>query len=631
MALLVVAGNVQADGGRVRSYLGSTAAAAETPEARAFLSELALELDRLAEAPPQRYCGTPLSQWLSEKVDLLTPAGREVLTATLAAPAQRPVLDTFFDAGTFRIHYSPDSVLNGTTDTATDGVPTYVHVAADALVRSWELLVDSIGFDLPLTDGTAGGGVDLYDCYLWSPPIFGVIGYTEPESFFGRVIGSDTVFVATSFQVVHPTMAPFTQLPDPLDLLRITCAHEFFHAFHFSYDYEEKPPWQRNGWWLEGNAVWFEDYAYPDINDWSNLPAYQNEPERSITNSTTLLDLHPYGGGSMWNFFLVERFDTVGVLREIWTGCGLVSGDNTLSVTDGLLQSNYGVTLDEAWHEFSSWSMRTGSRWDDSSFSQGAGWPTPRPITTFFQYPQATHFTTGTDNLDQLIDPSIPVYDVTAAQRPLAALGFAAVGHLPFPSPRPDSATRFYTATVPSLPVQFLAMGLDTSGATPRVSLTPVPAGDTTLLADWLRVDTMFLVASAGLYYDTGSTSANPPAGLTPAIIVALDSAQSPARSITFNTPYPNPVNVGAGESVEFTVALNEQATVYLDIFTLAGDRILSLATDGDVWPPATFTWNGRNQAGNAVAGGLYICKLTAVTEASGVAAEKVFRVGVIR
>jgi hypothetical protein len=299
--------------------------------------------------------------------------------------------------------------------------------------------------------------------------------------------------------------------------------------------------------------------------------------------------------------------------------------------TDGLLQSNHGLTLDEAWHEFSSWCMRTGPRWDDSSFAQGAQWPTPRPITTFFQYPQATHFTTGTDNLDQLVDPSTPVFTVTDAQRPLEAMGFAPVGHIPFPSPRPDSAMRVFAATLPGLPVACFAVGLDSSGATSRVSLTPLPDGDTTLLGDWLSVDTMFVVTSAGLHYDTGTTSADPPAGVTPFVTIALDSAQSPARSITFNTPYPNPVNFGAGETVEFVVILNEPATVYVDIFTLAGDLVRSTATTGDVWPPAAFAWDGRNEAGRPVASGLYLCKLTAVTGASGVAAEKVFRVGVIR
>ena len=145
---------------------------------------------------------------------------------------------------------------------------------------------------------------------------------------------SGAITVAYSFQVVHPTMASFPQVSDPLDLLRITCAHEFFHAVHFSLDAVEKPSWQASNWWQEGNAVWFEDYAFPDVNDWSNLPAYVDDPERSIMSSVNSSDLHPYGGGSMWSFYLVERFGSPDILRRIWAECGLVSGDNTISATE---------------------------------------------------------------------------------------------------------------------------------------------------------------------------------------------------------------------------------------------------------------------------------------------------------
>jgi len=335
-ALVLLAGaEAAADGSAIRRFLASPQAATETADSRAALAALAADLDDIAAAPGGRYCGTPLVQQVLDPRNDLTPAARQVLQAALPALLARPVLPAFYDAPPFRIHYStsgPDSVRNASTDTAADGVPTYVHVAAQSLQRSWDLLVDSTGYAVPPGDGGAGGGTDLYDCYLAIPILFFVIGFTAAEGpGFIRVVGTDTIVFAQSYQVIHPTMEPFPQAA-PHDLLRITCAHEFYHAMHFGRDVFEKPLWQKAGWWLEGNAVWFEDLAFPTVNDWSNLPPYMNDPQRSITSSDVATDLHPYGGGSLWSFYLVERFDLRAaqppgtILRNVWLRCGRESG-----------------------------------------------------------------------------------------------------------------------------------------------------------------------------------------------------------------------------------------------------------------------------------------------------------------
>jgi hypothetical protein len=561
----------------------------------------------------------------------------------LAAPLARPVLDTFYDAplAPFRVHYSrtgPHAVLGATTDTAADGRPRYVHTAADALTHAWELLIDSLGFPAPVPDSAAGGGLNLYDCYLGNTEtILGssnIIGFTSAETWYGKLQGGDTIRIATSFQVVHNTMAPFlapvTQVEDPFDLLRITCAHEFFHAIHFTYDLDEKPSWQASSWWQEGTSVWFEDYAFPQVNDWSNLPYYLNVPERSLTYSPNFSSIHPYGGGSMWAFYLVERYGGPGILKDIWDRCGLKSGDNTLAASDSVLTA-HGSAMDLAWHEFTSWCLRTGRRHEATSFSQGADWAQVQPTVVLFNYPAAVHFTDGTDNLQSALDPSIPVVTIGANSTPVAALGFAAIAHIPFPSNRPDSSMSFYVQALAGSPVQFHYAALDTSLFSTGVSQGALALGDTSLVSGWLQFDTLLIAASSGVHYAPGDTTGDPLADVTPLLSAALDSAGLLTQTVLFDEPYPNPLVLQNDPGVKFVVMLPAAGRVLLDVFNVAGDRVRSFEISGSVWPPAGVLWDGRNEQGTAVASGLYLCKLTVEMTGSGAREEKLFRVGVVR
>lgn len=626
LLVMTVQGTATAD---VREYLQSPASASESPEGRAALNRLVEMIDELADAPPGRYCGTPLSQFYLERRHELTPAGRHAVSAEQGGLIPRPQLSFFFDAPPFRIHYDKvgaHAVRNATTDTAADGVPTYVHVAADALNRSWEMLIDSIGFAPPRVDADSGGGVDLYDCYLALPPgpAF-VIALTAPEV----TTLNGPVTVATSFQVVHPTMADFPQVSDPLDLLRITCAHEFFHAVHFSLDALEKPSWQTAGWWQEGNAVWFEDYVFPDVNDWSNLPAYVNEPERSIMSSVNLADLHPYGGGSMWSFYLVERFGSADILRRIWTACSLVSGDNTISATEAVLQADYGLTFDEAWHEFTSWCMRTGTRWDDSSFSQGADWPQADDLyRTLFNYPGAIHFTDGSDGLAGVLDPQIPVLTIGTAQTSLHSLAFLPVAFVGFPTI--SGQINILSVSSDSVPLSFFAVARNDAPFPAVIDYKPLGEGDTTLFPDWSFYDTMFVVASSGVHL-FGSPDGIAAGLKSPFLLAALDTSITPGGvDVTIDLPVPNPVRFDQAEAAHFRLllALASPADVFVDIYTLSGDRVWSVKREGAVGP-VDVIWDGTNDTGARVASGLYLCRVTAVTTEG--TTERVFRIGVVR
>jgi hypothetical protein len=72
----------------------------------------------------------------------------------------------------------------------------------------------------------------------------------------------------------------------------------------------------------------------------------------------------------------------------------------------------------------------------------------------------------------------------------------------------------------------------------------------------------------------------------------------------------PNPLSAGATGTIRFTMARAGRATV--EVFDVAGRRVRTVfdATAGAGLNEAT--WTGVDQAGRAVAGGVYFCRLKA-------------------
>ena len=95
----------------------------------------------------------------------------------------------------------------------------------------------------------------------------------------------------------------------PIKNLRVTAAHEVFHAVQFAYDILE------DLWILENTAVWMEDEVYGGIND--NLQYLANS---SLKHPVVPLDfgdsLFQYGNYIFWKF-ATEKFGTR-LVKQVW-------------------------------------------------------------------------------------------------------------------------------------------------------------------------------------------------------------------------------------------------------------------------------------------------------------------------
>ena len=100
----------------------------------------------------------------------------------------------------------------------------------------------------------------------------------------------------------------------PMDPLKVTAAHEFFHAVQFAYDIGE------DGWFMESTATWMEEHVYDQIND--NRQYLTTSP---LAQPMIPLDqtsgFRVYGAWIFWQF-LTEYFGSAApdpnIVRAVW-------------------------------------------------------------------------------------------------------------------------------------------------------------------------------------------------------------------------------------------------------------------------------------------------------------------------
>ena len=158
---------------------------------------------------------------------------------------------------TLRLWWS-DTPGDGDAPAGVDGDcatrPPWIDLAGES-ARQALAAADALGFPAPPPDGELGGD-DRYDVYVLDLGARdeGLLGLTEPDPG-GR---TSALLVDESYVDELPPGYP----TGPEDELRVTIAHELFHAIQFGMGAIGLPQWI-----LEGTAVWFETHAQPTIAD----------------------------------------------------------------------------------------------------------------------------------------------------------------------------------------------------------------------------------------------------------------------------------------------------------------------------------------------------------------------------
>ncbi len=175
-----------------------------------------------------------------------------------------------------------------------------------------------------MSDGTKGGD-SKYDIYV--APCGGDLGLTYAEK----------ATPTPSYIIMNYAIG----LKDD-NVLKTTLAHELFHAFQYTYDYDAF----RDNWWSEATAVWSEDYVYPHVNSEHGFlkrfiwfPETQGDKEAPPS-------AHHYGAYIL-PYFITEQFGH-DFMRKSWEQC-----ENGKCI-DGI-DENIDGGFKKQWKEFTLW------------------------------------------------------------------------------------------------------------------------------------------------------------------------------------------------------------------------------------------------------------------------------------
>jgi len=249
-------------------------------------------------------CGTSAIRGLTANWDRLPPAAKEAF----AFLQQRPILShsILSSGGHFKIHYNTVGAhAVSPTDTDANGVPDYVDEAARVFEAVWDLEINQLGYNPPPSDGDG-----VYDVYIKNLALQSTYGYAWPivsESTTPSYIEIDNNFTDNTYRHARG-----------LNGLRVTAAHEFFHAIQFGY-YADFAA----AWWQELTATWMEDVAYPDVNDFyqyiincpRNFSCFLDDPEASLDKYSGL-SYRPFGASIFAHH--IEQVYGADEIKSVW-------------------------------------------------------------------------------------------------------------------------------------------------------------------------------------------------------------------------------------------------------------------------------------------------------------------------
>ncbi len=230
-----------------------------------------------------------------------------------------------------------------------------------ALGRVWDHEVDGLGYRRPPADGRRGGDA-RFDVYLAELGDRGLFGYCTPER---RVRGER--FAASSYCVLDDDFSRRQFGAPPGDSLRVTAAHEFFHAIQFGYDFREDP------WLLESTATWIEETFADRVDDNRRYLRYGTVRRPGVPLDDFSNDRYAHYGSWAWWEYLTNRYGDR-LVRAVWNRADTVGDAPDLSSIDAVeavLDRRRGLA-----RTLTSYAVANLSPTD--SYPEGSRWPSAK-------------------------------------------------------------------------------------------------------------------------------------------------------------------------------------------------------------------------------------------------------------
>ncbi|MBN2011010.1 hypothetical protein JW960_16805 [candidate division KSB1 bacterium] len=296
-----------------------------------------------------------LNEWdnlSSEQQQLLKPVlSRPNLANSVISPS-----------GNFKIHYTTSGINRvSSVDNDLNGVPDYVDSVAYYFDYARHIEIDELGYKPPPMDKVDGLE---YDVYIVNFDLYGETAPEEQVNSSPRQYSS-YINIENDYKGNFPTSG--------IAGMKVTTAHEFFHAIHMGYKYERGLASfdKYEVFFYEISSTWMEDFVYDDINDYYfYLDTFFNNPN---TPFTSFSGLYPYGN-CLWAHMLVKKYEP-NIIKEIWEEI-----DNR-PVMDAiaLALNNHGSSFGQEFTDYAAWNYFTGSRANPAAYyEEGAYYPEMR-------------------------------------------------------------------------------------------------------------------------------------------------------------------------------------------------------------------------------------------------------------
>jgi hypothetical protein len=471
----------------------------------------------------------------------LSTSEREMLEPLLQRPSRMRLPDTLISSkGYFKIHF--------TFEGADASDLSFVEETARVFDYVYDFEVGQLGYRPPVSDMGEDG--PEYDIYLYNYP-----GYGETEPDNPSWIEMDNDFTSSFLYTKG------------LDGMRVTAAHEFFHMIQLNYHLLESSSIDPI-FLFESTAVWMEDVAFDEINDYYQyLPDFFKQHNLPF-NHYDPYDTHAYGLGIFWH--LLQYKYGRDIVRAVWEDFSenndpLKALDNTLL----RLGSNFPTEL----AEFTIWNCFTGSRADTVHFYKEGNHYPEIVASTSFQFSNSHDFN----------GKNLPLACSYIKATPLTSGSYVIK-----PTFNEPSHWRYSLVYWPSEDSPSYILGGNVSRSLP----------DVRALSDvW--------VIPINIHYPESSYEQQESYQFT----IALGNASRTKDEVL--TPNPNPFKPLEHEILKFNFCLSRSITsdVYIKIITEQGAMVKRIKVgpcpDGLNQPEVG--WDGRDEEGQIVASGIYL------------------------
>lgn len=238
------------------------------------------------------------------------------------------------------------------TGSSCAGIPDVVDHWADYFEEVWEKEIGTLGYIEP-----TGTRSYLYDIYIantrdtitgnnddQTPALgFNYLGITMTYCDYENLnsICKNNIADASSYIIVNGDI-------QNTDIMKITAAHEFFHAIQFSYPSIDSWFSHENRWWIESTATWMEEVAYDDVNSYYlRVKNWLTRPSVSLKYSGNKYTDHEYGDALFIIFLTDVYLKDRDFVRYVWERAD--SGINTI---DSVLVDRYLSDFESVFKEF---------------------------------------------------------------------------------------------------------------------------------------------------------------------------------------------------------------------------------------------------------------------------------------